>query len=1312
MQTGPVDKAPTGYVFVSYSETDQALVERLVEVMKKHGLKIRWDADLHAGEDWAGGLARMLDDAAAVVVAWSDASAQSTYVVEDAARARAARKLVPVSFTGLEAIPASFRAVSTIDLSGWEGDDGDPRFQRLMAALAERVGLTLDVSAPPLVEEATPPESGPIPSESGSHAQRAQTPAPPAPSLRPAARELLGFTLAIASARGATDATNLDLVLASLARPNRTKLDKRELEKGATGALLRALPEPSAERIGAALSAAGVNPSALPNEPVADPNDPRLALVVPEAYGLVSRVGGNALWSHHLVAAALVGEPLPDVVLTALGVSQEQMRAALREGIATRWSSESSSVWDAILGVVSAHSGADDAIDLHPASITVLSWAREVRKARGGNEIDDLDVVLGALASARWGGSNDSGSALYRSLPSGGASPSQRLSAAFGAIGLPTVPDKAATMRADEAGRPPVMTRAVSIAQRTSGKATVWPRHLLAAALTGTPLPATVVSALGVDGNALRRSLLDSIERAWPGEPADAWAAVLGTAEVELTAPFATDHVFIRRRARPGDAPELADRLGVDVYVGMLATLIARKTTAMPVSIGLFGEWGSGKSYFMELIRQRVDTLAAGAAKTSESPYHDDILQVRFNAWHYADTNLGASLAAEFFDQLAQEDTDPIEDRRKKVQEELTAAHQVRVELLASTKAAETRTAELRIQWAEASAKREQQTGRFNAELLRAVADDPNICDKLTELAKHLGLEPEERVKALQIAKDLQGVDDDLTATRLVLGRRSLRLPFALLMLALVVLAVALAASDEWAHWLEGGTVAAIAALIANVGVIIGRSRQLARDLRGLADGAEAVESRVLASDKDLSELVKEMRNAEAEEAVARARVDEVLALIAQLDRQLVELNPGRRLYQFLAERAASTDYRSQLGVISLVRRDFEQLVALMEDWRLHPTPGDTYKPIDRIVLYIDDLDRCEPDQVVAVLQAVHLLLAMDLFVVVVGVDPRWLLRSLRRRYRGVLGARAVVAGDRDLGFSESTPQNYLEKIFQVPFVLPGMDGDGFTRLVEHLARPVSSRVGTESWTTASEQGPLPGGATTTHIPPPNGAGDLPAETGGTSVRPEATGEQPAEASSEVAAVVSGVQPMAATAITDGELSLLSRLAALVRTPRAATRLFNVYGLLRSTRDLTEGGRFLGGPGQPGDYQAVAQLLGILTAAPQLLGLLLWGRRSDSETESLALCRGRPASSWTSFVDGLEPSAEDGTWSNGVADSLSAEEVEAWQTLVHHLKDVREHMELDDIDRYRLWGPRIARFSFLLSPFATDQPDTTADRAR
>ena len=59
-----------------------------------------------------------------------------------------------------------------------------------------------------------------------------------------------------------------------------------------------------------------------------------------------------------------------------------------------------------------------------------------------------------------------------------------------------------------------------------------------------------------------------------------------------------------------------------------------------------------------------------------------------------------------------------------------------------------------------------------------------------------------------------------------------------------------------------------------------------------------------------------------------------------------------------------------------------------------------TPPPLERIVLYIDDLDRCPPRRVVEVLEAVHLMLALELFVVVVAVDARWLIRSLEYHYR------------------------------------------------------------------------------------------------------------------------------------------------------------------------------------------------------------------------------------------------------------------------------------------------------------------------
>ncbi len=56
-----------------------------------------------------------------------------------------------------------------------------------------------------------------------------------------------------------------------------------------------------------------------------------------------------------------------------------------------------------------------------------------------------------------------------------------------------------------------------------------------------------------------------------------------------------------------------------------------------------------------------------------------------------------------------------------------------------------------------------------------------------------------------------------------------------------------------------------------------------------------------------------------------------------------------------------------------------------------------------RIVLFIDDLDRCPPDRVVEVLEAVQLLVKTPLFIAVVAIDERYVTRALEKYYAGVL---------------------------------------------------------------------------------------------------------------------------------------------------------------------------------------------------------------------------------------------------------------------------------------------------------------------
>jgi KAP family P-loop domain len=194
--------------------------------------------------------------------------------------------------------------------------------------------------------------------------------------------------------------------------------------------------------------------------------------------------------------------------------------------------------------------------------------------------------------------------------------------------------------------------------------------------------------------------------------------------------------------------------------------------------------------------------------------------------------------------------------------------------------------------------------------------------------------------------------------------------------------------------------------------------------------------------------------------------------------------------------RAGQDGYSKHHGLISTIRRDFEQLEVLMlneeeptelkDEFAHYATranallSGDgkdglldsekeelraTIEPLEklkknknfeacrfrRIVLYIDDLDRCEPEKVVDVLQAVNMVLSFRLFVVVVAVDARWLSRSLEKKYPDFFGVAGKNSSARD-STRHATAADYLEKIFQVPYWVPPMDGEkGGPALVSDL---------------------------------------------------------------------------------------------------------------------------------------------------------------------------------------------------------------------------------------------------------------------
>ena len=543
-----------------------------------------------------------------------------------------------------------------------------------------------------------------------------------------------------------------------------------------------------------------------------------------------------------------------------------------------------------------------------------------------------------------------------------------------------------------------------------------------------------------------------------------------------LTGGISTDRVD----PNEGIARDL-DALDFSAWTSMFADVIADRNTDanLPLSIGLFGAWGSGKSYFMGLLRSEIDSRCGSPG------YVRDVVHVGFNAWHYADSNLWASLGDEIFRKLIAELPSKAgaqeEELREQIAEGLVATEDLRTRQ--EQAAAET----VRYAREADQARAAQQAG--TRQLLTAMARSAELRGYLDRAWRFLGVS-DQAEQADLLARQLAGERQDAVVLRGLLGKRSTLLIAAVCLTALLVTIAGAIIPAGWGARLFG------AGGLSTIALVLGWAVTLARRVNGgLAALRTAAVKAADESDASIRKAESGLRKAQADEKAATAQAGHAAAHVADLQRRLDAFDPAQQAYAFLAERAASRDYASQLGLVSTIRKDLLHLVKVLKNSRgtvgiaepsgtaadttpaspPGPADPDTAAPahaIDRIILYIDDLDRCRPRQVVEVLEAVHLLLALDLFVVVVGVDPRWLLRSLRDQYPGLLdaGVQAPLPGGGAL--SDATTADYLEKIFNIPFVLPGFPAARLGQLVRGMNRLAQGSAGDGAPAAPSSPGP------------------------------------------------------------------------------------------------------------------------------------------------------------------------------------------------------------------------------------------------
>ncbi|RZA31997.1 MAG: TIR domain-containing protein [Lysobacteraceae bacterium] len=126
-------------VFLSYSRADQQQARILAHALEEAGLQVWWDTLIEGGAAFARTIEAALGASDAVVVLWSRNSVASDWVLDEAARGRDLKKLVPLSIDGTEP-PMGFRQYQSIALTFPKGRIDPASMQAVMRAVLPLAG--------------------------------------------------------------------------------------------------------------------------------------------------------------------------------------------------------------------------------------------------------------------------------------------------------------------------------------------------------------------------------------------------------------------------------------------------------------------------------------------------------------------------------------------------------------------------------------------------------------------------------------------------------------------------------------------------------------------------------------------------------------------------------------------------------------------------------------------------------------------------------------------------------------------------------------------------------------------------------------------------------------------------------------------------------------------------------------------------------------------------------------------------------------------------------------------------------------------
>ncbi|WP_140487382.1 P-loop NTPase fold protein [Flavobacterium sp. GSA192] len=523
--------------------------------------------------------------------------------------------------------------------------------------------------------------------------------------------------------------------------------------------------------------------------------------------------------------------------------------------------------------------------------------------------------------------------------------------------------------------------------------------------------------------------------------------------------PYTTTLPCILRDSETGE-----DHLDIKKDVAAFARVIAAKSFEPPLAIALLGKWGSGKSFFMNKLKENIQQLSKN---NPQKVFCEGIAHVHFNAWSYMDANLWASIVTRIFEGLQEyiSGDNKAKDFKKEIEKKLTQNLNIAKEEIAAlekqNKNISAQIDKLTIEKKEAEDILKDKIESIRLQTFKSIINEVDKEFKVTEQIETALESNETFINSTNRLKKIIPEQYWINPEELYIQIKSKYtfiktffygenwwknclwlLGFLVIVLYTPIFSFIAALLLSWQDftltpktWL----------IISLAGTTFARGVDTYKKIKTLiapfwkikVNYETEKENALFVFNQKEKALKLEIENSKNEINAISEQINKAILIKANIEFKIENALSTEALYSFIERRANSEDYKKHLGIVSVIRKDFEVLSDLLVDHKQESDKNEESiafnemfkNPLERIILYIDDLDRCPEERVVEVLEAVNLLMAFPLFVVVVGVDPRWVKTALKKKYENQF-AKVNESEEAIL------PSNYLEKIFQVPFHL------------------------------------------------------------------------------------------------------------------------------------------------------------------------------------------------------------------------------------------------------------------------------------